>query len=183
MHPTFRFAFWLAAMLIAPIQTYPGQGGAQIQKPFQRNIGGAVCFTGTGPLAGNAYFHFPTQDKQALAFTIGTAAPHQEKNEAFSGPGTYTNIGIFIRPESGESVFGYGEVVVSDDGRSGTFSFKTGDSAGEKTLKQNQNKDAPQKPQKDKKKDNKKKDDDSGADDDDTSVAAGGWDCGRKIPY
>jgi hypothetical protein len=122
------FALCLLTVLIASAQIYPDQGGAQISKPFQRNVSGAVCFTGRGKIAGSAFFNFPTQVNKALSFTIGPAAPGQEKNDQFTGPGTYSNIGIFIKPEDGDSVFGRGQIVVNDDGRSGTFTFKATDS-------------------------------------------------------
>ncbi len=125
MRPTLRFAFCVLTVIIASTQTYPDQGGAQIQGPFQRDVIGAVCFSGTGKLAGSAFFNFPTQDKKAVSFIIGPSAPRQDKNDTFTGPGTYLNIGIFIKPKYGNSLFGYGEVVVNDDGRSGTFAFRT----------------------------------------------------------
>lgn len=153
MRSILRFAFCVLVVLIASAQTYPDQGGAQIQGPFQRDITGAVCFSGTGKLAGSAFFNFPTQDRKALSFIIGPSAPRQDKNDTFTGPGTYLNIGIFIKPQYGNSLFGYGKVVVNDDGRSGTFAFRT----------------AP-----------KSNDDD---DADDNSGAAGAWDCGRKLTY
>lgn len=156
MRSILRFAFCVLAVLFASAQTYPDQGGAQIQQPFQRNITGAVCFSGTGKLAGSAFFNFPTQDRKALSFIIGPSAPRQDKNDTFTGPGTYTNIGIFIKPINGNSIFAFGKVVVNDDGRSGTFTFKT-------TPK------------------TKSKDDDD--DDDDDSGASGAWDCGRKLTY
>lgn len=118
------FAMCVFTVLIVSAQTYPDQGGAQISKPFQRKVTGAVCFTGTGKLAGSAFFNFPNQVNKTLSFTIGPAAPSQEKNDQFTGPGTYSNIGIFIKPEDGDSVFGRGQIVVNDDGRTGTFAFK-----------------------------------------------------------
>jgi hypothetical protein len=151
---------WIACfaltVLITGAQTYPDLGGAQISKPFQRRISGAVCFTGTGQIAGNAFFNFPTQDKKALSFTIGPSAPGQEKNGEFKGPGTYDNIGILIKPVDGDSILGRGQVVVNDDAHSGTFTFKTAA---------------------------KPKDKDSDDDDDDDDAASGTWDCGRKLPY
>lgn len=118
------FVFCALVVLLASAQTYPDQGGAQISKPFQRKVAGAVCFTGAGKLAGSAFFNFPTQVNKALSFTIGPAAPSQGKNDQFTGPGTYSNIGIFIKPEDGDSVFGRGQIVVNDDEHSGTFTFK-----------------------------------------------------------
>lgn len=149
------FALSLVIVLIASAQTYPDQGGAEISKPFQRQVRGAVCFTGTGKLAGNAFFNFPTQVHKMLSFTIGPAAPGQEKNDQFTGAGTYSNIGIFIKSEDGETVFGHGQVIVNDDVKTGTFTFKT--AAGQK------------------------KDDDD--DEDDDSAASGSWDCGRKLKH
>jgi hypothetical protein len=154
MRPTFRFTFCILAVLVASAQTYPDQGGAQIQRPFRSDVAGAVCFTGTGPLAGNAFFNFPTQGNKALSFTIGPSALRQDKNDTFTGPGTYLNIGIFIKPKYGNSLFGYGRVVVNDDGQSGTFNFRT----------------AP-----------RTQDDDDA--DYLNYGAAGAWDCGRKLTY
>jgi hypothetical protein len=150
-----QFVFCVLIVLTTCAQTYPDQGGAQIQKPFQRNVTGAVCFTGTGPLAGSAFFNFPTQDKKSLSFTIGPSAPGQEKNDQFTGPGTYANIGISIKPKDGDSLSAYGQVVVKDDERSGTFTFKTAE--------------------------NKSDDDDD--DEDSNGVASGTWDCGRKLKH
>jgi hypothetical protein len=147
------FALCVLTVLIASAQTYPDQGGAQISKPFKRKVTGAVCFTGTGKIAGSAFFNFPTQVNKVLSFTIGPAAPGQEKNDQFTGPGTYSNVGIFIKPEDGDSVFGHGQIVVNDDGRTGTFTFKTKPSSDDED------------------------------DDDDDSAASGTWDCGRKLKH
>jgi len=149
-----RIVFCVLAVLITCAQTYPDQGGAQTQRPYRSDITSAVCFTGTGQLAGSAFFNFPSQDKRALSFTIGPSAPRQEKNDTFTGPGTYTNIGIFIKPRYGDSLFGYGRVVVNDDGRSGTFNFRTAPGT---------------------------RDDDDA--DYLNYGAAGAWDCGRKLTY
>lgn len=111
-------------IVIVAAQTYPDMGGARIKQPFTRSVSGAVCFTGTNKLEGNAFFNFPTQDKKVLSFTIGPAGPGQQKNDPFNGPGIYSNISILIQPEQGDSLSGYGEVVVNEDSRTGTFSFK-----------------------------------------------------------
>ncbi len=125
------FLFCLLFVLIAGAQTYPDQGAAQINTPFQRKVTGAVCFTGRGKIAGSAFFNFPTQDRKVLSFTIGPAAQGQEKNDTFTGPGTYSNIGIYLKPERGESIFGFGKVTVNDDERSGSFSFRPASSDDE----------------------------------------------------
>ena len=155
--------FWIAGcaltVLMSSAQTYPDFGGAEISKPFQRKISGAVCFTGTNQLAGNAFFNFPTQDKKALSFTIGPSASGQEKNGEFKGPGTYDNIGILIKPVDGESIFGRGQIVVNDDEHSGTFNFKTAAKPKDKDA------------------------DDDDDDDDSAGAASGTWDCGRKLPH
>jgi hypothetical protein len=127
MRRTLTFVLCILAVVTTGAQSYPAMGGAQIEEPFKRSITGAVCFTGTGKLEGNSYFNFPTQDKKALSFIIGPSGPGQEKNDRFKGPGTYSNIGIFIQPEEGDGLFGYGEVVVHDDSRTGTFRFKVKD--------------------------------------------------------
>jgi hypothetical protein len=153
---------WVAGcaltVLLTAAQTYPDLGGAEISKPFQRKISGAVCFTGTGPIAGNAFFNFPTQDRKALSFTIGPSAPGQEKNGEFKGPGTYDNIAILIKPVDGDSISGRGQVVVNDDEHSGNFTFKTAARP-------------------------KDKDSDDDDDDDSDGSASGTWDCGRKLPH
>lgn len=148
------FAFCVLIVLITCAQTYPDQGGAQINKPFQRKVTGAVCFTGTGKIAGNAFFNFPTQDRKVLAFTIGPSASGQEKNDQFTGAGTYSNIGISIKAEDGSNLFAYGQVVINDDVRTGTFTFRT-----------------------------ESKNDDDDDDDDDSGTASGAWDCGRKLTH
>lgn len=152
------FTFCVLTVVIATAQTYPDPGGAQINQPFQRKISGAFCFSGTGKIEGSAFFNFPTQNKKALSFTIGPAASGQEKNDPFTGAGTYSNIGITIQSPDGSSLAGYGQVVVNDDERSGSFSFKTAAS-----------------------------DNDDDDDDDDNQnnkgVASGVWDCGRKLKH
>lgn len=176
------FAFLACTVLMTCAQTYPDLGGAQINKPFQRKVGGAVCFTGTGPIAGNAYFNFPTQEKKALSFIIGPKGPGQEKNEEFKGPGTYKNIVIFIKPVDDEGTTGRGDVVVNDDARTGTFTFSTSGQPQEESIVQSKDK-----PKSDAKAKPKDKDTDQASDDDssadDNSAAAGTWDCGRKLPY
>lgn len=169
-------------MLMTCAQTYPDFGGAQISKPFQRKIGGAVCFTGTGPIAGNAFFNFPTEDKKALSFVIGPRGPGQEKNEEFKGPGTYENIAIFVKPVDDEAITGRGQVVVDDDERSGTFTFKTAVQSQDDSIVQS--KDKPKDNSKAKPKDkSKEKDSGDDSDDDDDSTASGTWDCGRKLTH
>jgi len=181
MAPTLGFGFCVLTVLAASAQTYPDLGGAQIEKPFQLTISGAVCFSGTGPLAGNAWFHFPTQDKKALSFVIGRSAPRQDKDDPFNGPGTYPNIGIFVKAQNADedNLFGYGQVVVNDDGRSGNFNFNN---AAAKAELQKTGQKPDQK--KDKKKDDKPKGDgDSEDNQDDSGVVSGTWDCGRKLPH
>ena len=151
------FAFCLLIVVIATAQTYPDQGGAQINQPIQRTITGAVCFSGTGKLEGSAFFHFPNQNKTILSFTLGPAAQGQEKNDSFTGAGIYDNILITIKPESGNASSGVGQVTVNDDVRRGTFSFKT-------ALTSN--------------------DDDDDDDEKPTeAVASGTWDCGRTLKH
>jgi hypothetical protein len=152
---TFWFVVCLLTVIIASAQTYPDQGGAQVNQPFQRKVSGAVCFSGTGKLEGSAFFNFPTQDKKILAFVIGPAAPGQEKNDPFNGAGKYSNILITIKPQEGDPLSGVGDVVVNDDERSGSFTFKTEASD-----------------------DNDDDDDDQGK-----GVASGVWDCGRKLKH
>jgi hypothetical protein len=150
----FWFFICLLTVIIATAQTYPDMGGAQVNAPFQLKVSGAVCFTGTGKLTGSAFFNFPTQNKQLVAFVIGPAAPGQEKNDEFTGPGTYSNINITLQPPEGDAISGFGQVVVQDDERSGTFSFKT--------------------------KGGNEDDDD---DDNKGGDASGTWDCGRKLKH
>jgi len=150
------FALCLLIVIIATAQTYPDQGGAQINQPIQRTINGAVCFSGTGKLEGSAFFHFPNQNKTILSFVIGPAAPGQEKNDPFTGAGTYDNILITIKSETGEALSGVGQVIVNDDERRGAFSFKTAVTND---------------------------DDDEDPDKPTEAAAAGNWDCGRKLKH
>jgi hypothetical protein len=149
------FAFYFLIVVVTCAQTYPDQGGAQINQPFQRNVSGAVCFSGTGKLEGSAFFNFPTLDKQVVSFTIGPAAPGQEKNDRFTGAGTYPNIGIMVKEEDGAILSGSGEVVVNEDERTGAFTFKT--------AADNDDDDDEEKPS--------------------DAVASGIWDCGRKLKH
>lgn len=150
------FVVCLLTAVVAFAQTYPDLGGAQINQPFQRKISGAVCFSGTGKLEGSAFFNFPTQNNKALSFTIGPAATGQEKNDPFTGAGTYSNIGIAIQLPDGSSLAGYGQVVVNDDERSGSFNVKTAASDSDDDDDDNQGKKA---------------------------TASGVWDCGRKMKH
>jgi hypothetical protein len=151
------FAFYLLIVVIATAQTYPDQGGAQINQPIQRNITGAVCFSGTGKLEGNAFFHFPNQNKTILSFTLGPAAQGQEKNDSFTGAGIYDNIVITIKPETGNAFSGVGQVIVNDDVRRGAFSFKTAATNND--------------------------DDDDDDEKPTEAVASGTWDCGRALKH
>lgn len=109
--------------------TSAGVGGAHITKPFDRTVTGAQCYAGTGSNKGKAAFGFPDRDltSAALSFTLGPltdgSSPGQEKNAPYTGAGSYTNIGIVVRPESGQSLIGYGTVTVNADLRSGSFKF------------------------------------------------------------
>jgi hypothetical protein len=113
---------------------------------------------------------------------IGPTPPRQDKNDPFTGSGTYSNIGIFVKAENedGEDLSGLGEVVVNDDGRSGTFSFKSGAKDAPASLQKTQ-------PKKDQKKGAKEKpkkasgEGDDSPDEDDSGVVSGTWDCGRRI--
>ena len=150
------FAFYLLIVVIATAQTYPDQVGAQINQPISRTITGAVCFSGTGKLDGSAFFHFPNQNKTILSFTLGPAAPGQEKNDPFTGAGIYDNILITIKPETGNAFSGVGQVTVDDDVRRGAFSFKT-------AMTNNDDDDDDEKPTE--------------------AVASGTWDCGRALKH
>jgi hypothetical protein len=115
-------------LLVSAMGPDAPQGGARIDVPFKRQIAGAQCYAGTGAYAGAVAFGFPARGpNQALAFSIGPLknSPGQEKNKPYSGPGTYNNIGFMAKSESGNTIFGYGTVVVSSDQQKGTFSFKS----------------------------------------------------------
>ena len=166
MQRTLLFIFCVLTVVIVCAQTYPEQGGAKITSPFAHDVTGAVCFSGTGKIAGSVFFNFPTQDRKVLAFVLGPAAPGQEDNDKYQGAGTYTNINIYLKPPHGQAVSKIGQIVVDDNERSGSFNFQ---------------------PPKD---DKAKKDDkaNTGDDDDDddnenpnTAGAAGTWNCGRKL--
>ncbi|HEX9067556.1 MAG TPA: hypothetical protein VF807_02220, partial [Ktedonobacterales bacterium] len=99
-------------------------GGAQITQPFVRSVTGGQCFSGTGTNKGKAAFGFPTRDTStaALSFSLGPLtdglSPGQEHNKPYAGAGSYDNIGIVVRPESGSPLIGYGTVTVNSDLRS-----------------------------------------------------------------
>jgi hypothetical protein len=117
-------------------QTPPStQGGARIDAPFQRQVSGAQCYSGTGEHAGNVAFGFPQRAGRgphpvALTFTLGPLrdgnSPGQENNAPYTGPGDYKNIGIVVQPESGEPVFGHGTIHVNADEQTGTFKLPGG---------------------------------------------------------
>lgn len=106
-----------------------GVGGAHITKPFDRTVMGAQCYAGTGSNKGKAAFGFPNRDltAAALSFTLGPltdgSSPGQEKNAPYIGAGSYTNIGIVVRSEGGQSLIGYGTVTVNSDLRTGSFQY------------------------------------------------------------
>ena len=106
----------------------PSGGGASISKPFVLTVTGAQCYAGQGANKGDAAFGFPTRESDGtatLAFTLGPltdgSSPGQEHNAPYIGAGSYTNIGIFVRPPSGTPVAGFGTVVVNADLQTGTF--------------------------------------------------------------
>jgi len=113
-----------------------GMGGAHITKPFDRTVTGAQCYAGMNTNKGKAAFGFPTRDltSAALSFTLGPltdgSSPGQEKNTPYTGAGSYTNIGIVVRTESGQSLIGYGNVTVNADLRTGSFQYTA--SSGDK---------------------------------------------------
>jgi hypothetical protein len=111
-----------------------GVGGAHVTKPFDRAITGAQCYAGTGANKGKAAYGFPDRDltAAALSFTLGPltdgSSPGQEHNTPYTGAGSYDNIGIVVRTESGAPVIGYGVVTVNSDLKTGSFKLN-GDSA------------------------------------------------------
>jgi len=146
------FAFWLCSLRVR--KPIPIRAARRLSGHTEATSPAPSASPGPASLPAAHFFNFPSQDKRALSFTIGPSAPRQEKNDTFTGPGTYTNIGIFIKPRYGDSLFGYGRVVVNDDGRSGTFNFRTAPGT---------------------------RDDDDA--DYLNYGAAGAWDCGRKLTY
>lgn len=110
-------------LVVTSAQIVHDQGGAQINEPFQRKVIGAVCSAGTHKQKGTVFFNFPDQGQQALTFAIGPGVQGQEKNEKFTGPGEYHNIGISVKSEDNYYVSGYGKIVVNDDRQSGFFAF------------------------------------------------------------
>lgn len=111
-------------------------GGAHITKPFDRTVTGAQCFAGTGANKGKAAFGFPDRDAStaALSFSLGPLAdgysPGQENNKPYTGAGSYSNIGIVVRPENGQPVIGFGVVTVNSDLRTGAFQLNDGSASG-----------------------------------------------------
>jgi hypothetical protein len=111
-----------------------GQGGARIDKPFKRQVTGAQCYGGAGKYAGLIAFGFPDRSTRALAFTLGPLrdglSPGQENNKPYSGPGSYTNIGISGKSEDGKSFVGFGTITVNADEQTGTFKLDNGSASG-----------------------------------------------------
>jgi hypothetical protein len=111
-------------------------GGAQITKQFVRSVTGGQCFSGTGTNKGKAAFGFPTRDAStaALSFSLGPLtdglSPGQEHNKPYAGAGSYDNIGIVVRPESGSPVIGYGTVTVNSNLHSGSFQMTNPSASG-----------------------------------------------------
>lgn len=113
-----------------------GVGGAHITKPFDRAVTGAQCYAGTNTNKGKAAYGFPDRNltSAALSFTLGPltdgSSPGQEKNAPYTGAGSYTNIGIVVRSEGGQSLIGYGTVIVNSNLRTGSFKFTATDGSG-----------------------------------------------------
>jgi hypothetical protein len=111
-------------------------GSAHITQPFDRTVAGAECFAGTGADKGKAAFGFPNRDvpTAALAFSLGPltdgSSPGQENNKPYTGAGTYDNIGMVVRPESGAPLIGFGSVTVNGDLRTGAFQMTNPSASG-----------------------------------------------------
>jgi hypothetical protein len=109
--------------------------GARIDKPFALTVTGAECYSGSGKNAGDVAFGFPTRSPEAaLRFTIGPLrdglSPGQENNKAYSGAGTYANVGIAGKAPGQKAFIGYGVITVNADEASGSFSLADGSAAG-----------------------------------------------------
>jgi hypothetical protein len=115
----------IAAALAAAAAPQPS---ATIQKPKARTVTGGLCrLRADGTLGGN---FGPNASLPTLAFTIGPGsamadALHANKAK-YAGPGTYTKeiIAVYLGKTALEdSYIGLGTVVVSRDGKSGTFAL------------------------------------------------------------
>ena len=128
----------LAALLVClPTVAFqnPGvRGGARIDKPFKRQVGGAECYAGAGKYAGLIAFGFPDRSTRALAFTIGplkdALSPGQENNKPYSGPENYNNIGISGKSQDGKTFVGFGTITVNADEQTGTFKLDNDSASG-----------------------------------------------------
>src|SRR5262245_33764116 len=107
---------------------------ATIQKPKARTVTGGMCrISENGILGVNIG---PNAALPTLALTVGPSpmADSMHANRAkFTGPGKYANemITLYLGKTALEdSYYGLGTVVVSADGKSGTFAFNDGKASG-----------------------------------------------------
>lgn len=122
----------IAAMLAAaaaPAAT------ATITKPKARTVTGGVCrLAANGTFGGN---FGPNASLPTLALTIGPGAAMADQLHAnkarFAGPGKYANeiIAVYLGKTALEdSYLGLGTIVISADGKSGTFSLNDNSASG-----------------------------------------------------
>jgi len=118
---------------ISPQNTSPS-GGAHLAKPYVRDVSGAQCIVGSGSNKGDVAFGFPFRNNPTafLSFTLGplSNSPGQEKNPPYTGPGSYSNIGIVIRPEGGSPIVSFGSVTVNADLQTGSFELNDHQASG-----------------------------------------------------
>jgi hypothetical protein len=132
-----------AASAVATAQASPagtgGPGGVTFDRPVSGRISGAQCDASTDPnMPGVVGFGFPTRDvtTAALAFSIGPipgaagAAIGADKNPPYTGPGTYSNIGMGGKTPDGRPIAGVGTVVVNSDEQTGTFALSDNSASG-----------------------------------------------------
>jgi len=119
---------------VLAFQSQAGRGGARIDKPFKRQVSSAECYSGAGKYAGLIAFGFPDRSTRALAFTIGplkdALSPGQENNKPYSGPGSYSNVGISGKSQEGKTFVGFGTITVNTDEQTGTFKLDNGSASG-----------------------------------------------------
>jgi hypothetical protein len=107
---------------------------ATIQKPKPRTVAGGICRLGAGGVLGVNIG--PNSAMPTLALTIGPSpmADTMHANKAkYTGPGKYANemIAVYLgKTALDDSYIGLGTVVVSADGKSGTFVLNDGSASG-----------------------------------------------------
>jgi hypothetical protein len=128
-----------AATAGAPPVGTAGPGRVHFDRPVSGDVSGAQCEPSRTPqFPGVVGFGFPTRDvtTAALAFSLGPipgatgAATGADRNPPYTGPGTYTNIGMGGKTPDGRPIAGIGTVTVNADEQTGTFALNDNSAAG-----------------------------------------------------